>query len=134
MMKIKKESYPPIIIGISFMLVVFITLSMVVFAVLSFSTAKKDFEYSQMNAEHTTSYYNACNLAEEEFYKLMQKMDNYSDGDIFEICIEMNEIQSLKVSAVIEPSSNNYTINSWNIISTKDWNGDNTLSVIGSKH
>ena len=133
-MKIKKESYPPITMGISFMLVIFITLSMVVFAVLSLSTAKKDLEYSQLNATHTTSYYEASNSAEIELHNLLQNMNQYSDGDIIEFFVEIDDGQSLQVNVELYPSDNNYYIKTWKIISTKDWNGDNTLSVIGSKN
>lgn len=133
-MKIKKESYPPITMGISFMLVIFITLSMVVFAVLSLSTAKKDLEYSQLNAVHTSAYYDASNLAETELNKISQDMSLYSDGDTIEFCVELDDTQSLQVIVELMPSENNYIIKTWKLISTKDWNGDNTLSVIGSKN
>lgn len=133
-MKIKKQSYPPITMGISFMLVIFITLCMIVFAVLSLSTAKKDLAYSQINATHTTAYYEASNSAEIELYNLSQSMNQYSDGDIIEFYVEIDDAQSLQVNAELYPSDNNYFIKTWKIISTKDWNGDNTLSVIGSKN
>ncbi len=64
MIKTRKTSYPPINIGTSFMLMIFIVLCMVVFAVLSFSGALKDVSYSEKNAARTTAYYTANNRAE----------------------------------------------------------------------
>jgi len=64
MIKTRKTSYPPINIGTSFMLMIFIVLCMVIFATLSFSGALKDVSYSTKNADRTTAYYTASNRAE----------------------------------------------------------------------
>ena len=45
-------------IGTASLLVVFLTLCLVSFAMLSLSTAKSDYEFSQKLAQKTTSYYN----------------------------------------------------------------------------
>ena len=133
-MKVKKESYPPINMGISFMLVIFITLCMVVFAVLSFSTATKDYNYSKTNAENTTQYYNACNKAEEELYNLSLHFDEYAEGEQIEFYVDVDDSQALQIIAIFHPSEKTYTIDTWKLISTIDWEGDDHLSVIGSEH
>ena len=68
MIKVKKTSYPPVNMGLSLMLVVFIILCMVVLSVLSLSTALKDYDYSAQNAKNTIEYYEACNKADQRLY------------------------------------------------------------------
>lgn len=62
----RKQPYPGIQIGISFLLVVFVILCLVVFATLSLSGALRDNEYSRKAARRTTDYYNACSQAQEK--------------------------------------------------------------------
>lgn len=50
-MREKKTTYPPINIGTSFMLVIFILLCMVIFSVLSLSSAVKDYELHQAKSK-----------------------------------------------------------------------------------
>ena len=63
-MKPKKNSYPAVNIGSSFMLVILIILSMVIFAVLSLSGALRDARYIERKAGRTANYYQANNTAE----------------------------------------------------------------------
>ena len=51
----KKHVLPPVNIGTSFMLVTFIILCMVIFSVLSLSSAIKNQTYSQKNADRVTA-------------------------------------------------------------------------------
>ena len=59
-----KSPFSFINIGSSSLLVVFLALCLVTFAILSLSTAKNDYEFSARSAERTTAYYEACNEAE----------------------------------------------------------------------
>lgn len=52
-------------IGTASLLVVFLTLCLVAFAMLSLSSAKNDYEFSKKLAERTTSYYTEQCLAEQ---------------------------------------------------------------------
>ena len=63
-MKPKKNAYPAVNIGSSFMLVILIILSMVIFAVLSLSGALRDARYIERKAGRTANYYQANNAAE----------------------------------------------------------------------
>ena len=71
-MKPKKNSYPPVNVGSSFMLVILVILCMVVFAMLSLSGAVRDENYSKKTTDRTTAYYKANNLAEERLEKVDQ--------------------------------------------------------------
>ncbi len=133
MIKVKKTSYSPINMGISLMLVVFIVLCMVVFSVLSLSTALKDNRYSKINAENTTEYYAACNQAELNLAEIIENMVSYADNEIVEYVVPINDTKSLQVAIELHPSQNSYTIKTWKAISTINWEGDDTISVLGSE-
>lgn len=51
-------------IGSSSLLIIFLILCLATFAVLSLSSAKSDYSFSQKLAEHKTAYYNASSQAE----------------------------------------------------------------------
>ena len=57
-MNIKDQKSGFVNIGTASLLVVFLTLCLVSFAMLSLSTAKSDYEFSQKLAQKTTAYYN----------------------------------------------------------------------------
>jgi len=63
-MKAKKNLVPSSNIGIASLLVIFLILCLVVFAALSLSTARNDYNHSVNLAEHKTAYYEASNTSE----------------------------------------------------------------------
>ena len=145
-MKIKKQTYPPVNMGISLMLVTFLVLCMMIFAVLSVSSALKDYQYSQKNAQRTSAYYDANNTAEEILAALYEKVPaKASDGlsiqgipisvteSILEYTVPISDAESLYV--VLEKPSfgkPEYTILTWKQIPTQGWTGSQTLPVLGS--
>lgn len=132
MIKVKKTSYPPVNMGLSLMLVVFIILCMVVLSVLSLSTALKDYDYSAQNAKNTIEYYEACNKAELELQKLNETLSSYEDYDTLEYTTKVNDEKALYVEVELLPSENTYSIKTWKLISTTIWEGDDSISVLGS--
>lgn len=160
-MKVKKTSYPPANIGTSFMLVIFLVLCMIIFAVLSLSSALRDYNYSQKTADRTTAYYEANNLAEETLAKidnilleaytnpipeneLQQQLlsiegvtissDDTHSGFLLEYAVTINEDEILQVILNIFPNNNErYTIISWKQIFVTEWEGDQSISVLGSE-
>lgn len=156
MTKIRKSSYPPINIGTSFMLMIFIILCMIIFAVLSFSSALKDYNYSQKNASRTTAYYQANNQAEiylsdidavllqnlpmEEQIQKLQESGDFSvsaaeagNGLTITFTVPMEESSALQVVLATHPEGEErYTITTWKQITTTEWTGNQTLPVLGS--
>ena len=129
-MKEKKAAYTPINIGMSFMLVIFILLCMVIFAVLSLSSALKDYDYAKQKANRTTAYYEACNEAEEIYAKIEE--ENHREDSI-EYSVPINKNEQLQVTLKRNSDTeNNYYIHSWLQISTGEWTADHTLPVLGS--
>lgn len=157
-MKNEKKNYPGVNIGSASMLVIFIILCLVTFAVLSVASANKDFAYSQKIAQRTENYYEASNKAEEildEIDQILEKnylenkencldsipqeLENLEGIDFSafpEISYEipMNENQALHISLSLripeKEGDSLYTITSWQEISTEEWDGDTTLNLI----
>ena len=61
----KKKSFPVTSIGTASLMMIFIVLCMVTFAVLSLSSAIGDARPGERMAEHTREYYDGCNQAQE---------------------------------------------------------------------
>lgn len=134
-MKPKKFSYPPLQIGTSFMLLIFIILSMVTFAVLSLSSSMKDYEYSQKNAQRTTEYYAASNLAEEKLAEFDTAIKNNEiPNETIEFTVPINDSESLQVVLNTQPKKSPcFSVITWKQISTQEWSGDQSLPVLGGE-
>lgn len=126
-MKRKKSSYPPINMGTSFLLAIFMILCMIIFAVLSLSSALKDYEYSKQNASRISAYYQACNTAEEIRAKI--EAESHYESTI-EYSVPVNENEALHV--ILEPTEHSYQIKSWKLESTAHWESTQTLPVLGN--
>lgn len=61
----EKRKFGFINMGTASLLVVFLTLCLVTFAMLTLSTAKSDYEFSKKLAERTTAYYEELNTSKE---------------------------------------------------------------------
>ena len=61
----EKKSVPFLSIGSSSLLVVFLVLCLVIFAMLTLTGAQSDYRLSRQLADRRTAYYAACNQAEE---------------------------------------------------------------------
>lgn len=151
----KKES-PIINFGSSLLLAVFLILCLVTFAVLALSSAANDYEFSRKLALRKTAYYEANNQAEE----LLKEIDCLlSEGcdwkqtaslstDTISITAEIDDnnipvisysvpldnAQALSVCLELSLSgkteSSNYQIRRWQIVSTAEWKGDDSLTLI----
>ena len=156
MIKTRKMSYPPVTIGTSFMLVIFIILCMVVFAALSLSNAVRDQHLSEKNAAHTIAYYTANNKGEHMLAKIDTALDGCTDFEdaiasletlddltlqfsketnALTACtiIPMNDIENLQIVLSIHPQDDvKYKIITWKQISSSEWEGQQNLSVFGN--
>lgn len=130
----KKHVLPPVNIGTSFMLVTFIILCMVIFSVLSLSSAIKDQTYSQKNADRVTADYAASNQAERILAETIQnelKQEHPQPVVSYVFPIDDNEALQVVLTLETEPSVR-YTVTTWKHISTTEWEGNQNLSVLGS--
>ena len=67
-------------IGSSSLLMVFLVLGLVVFAILSLSTAKSDSAFAEKQAAHRSEYYEACNTAEDIVADVSRAMNGETVG------------------------------------------------------
>lgn len=73
----KKTSRPLLTTGTSTLLLIFVSLCLLTFAVLSFLSARADQNLSRKTAERTSAYYEACNQAEDrlgETDRMLEKL------------------------------------------------------------
>ena len=67
-------------IGSSSLLMIFLVLGLVVFAMLSLSGAKSDYSFAEKQADHRSEYYEACNTAEDIVADVSSAMNGETVG------------------------------------------------------
>ncbi|MDD4509026.1 MAG: hypothetical protein PHN26_08880 [Eubacteriaceae bacterium] len=144
-----KKGFQMMNVGASSFLVIFTVLALVTFAVLSVSSANADKQLSDKVLESTTAYYQAENQAEETLAQIDQALSQGPSPDDTTLpnllpggCTwdassrtiafnkEMGDGQALAVCLTLPPEGTTYQITRWQVISTNDWQPDNTLPVI----
>ena len=125
-MKPKRKLYPGFQMGTSLLLVILTTLCLMVFSALSLSSALRDYEYSEKIAEKAILYYEADSKANE----LLGELVDSEQLGIHSFFVPLNDERQLSVT--VEVTDNTYTILEWKEVSSKEWEGDSTLPVLGS--
>lgn len=146
-MKKDKQQSSFVNIGSSSLLIIFLILSLVTFAILSLSGAKSDYSFSQRLANHKTAYYEASNRAErilgqiDEALAANETLDGQqlegiaiqAEEGIITFSVPMEENQALLVELEVNDYTKNetyYTIKTWQIISTKAWESDQSIQLL----
>lgn len=146
-MKKDKQQSSFVNIGSSSLLIIFLILSLVTFAILSLSGAKSDYSFSQRLANHKTAYYEASNRAErilgqiDEALAANETLDGQqlegialqAEEGIITFSVPMEENQALLVELEVNDYTKDetyYTIKTWQIISTKAWEGDQSIQLL----
>ena len=142
-------------IGSSLLLVIFLILSLVMFATLSVATARSNYLISERDAERVTAKTSADNASEEILAALPSLCESAqssssenittSAGDIlveitktesghtaFSWEIPFSDTQALSVSVDLESldEPDNYTITRWQSITTAEWSSTDTIKVL----
>ena len=145
----KRKSIGSMSLGSSILLLVFVVVSLVSFAVLSLSSAITDKKLTTQISKKNSNYYQACNLAEEYlaqidlnlqtayessisqegFYELVSTGSNFS--------IPVSDFQELYVAITYtypqEEGDTFYTIDEWKLVNTTTPEIDNTLPLMQSE-
>ena len=142
-----KTNHVNLNLGTSSLLLIFVVLSLVSFAVLSLSSALSDKKLTDKTVDKNVSYYSACNEAYEKLADLDKKLiDIYKasadeasylkaceDLDL-EMTIPVTEYQGLEVKVIPNyPKSNEdtfYSISSWKLIHTSEPKIDFSINVM----
>ena len=152
----KKTSRPLLTTGTSTLLLIFVSLCLLTFAVLSFLSARADQNLSRKTAERTSAYYEACNQAEDRLGKTDQMLEKlwqetanekayfqavretFEDMDFDEesrmlsFSVPLTDTQVLTVTLKLrmpESGSTFYTISGWKTINTAGWTADTRQNV-----
>ena len=142
-----KTNHVNLNLGTSSLLLIFVVLSLVSFAVLSLSSALSDKKLTDKTVEKNVSYYEACNEAYEKLADLDKKLiDIYKsstdeasylkaceDLDL-EMIIPVTEYQGLEIKVTPNyPTSDNdvfYSITAWKLIHTSEPKLDFSINVM----
>lgn len=117
-------------IGTSSMFVILFGLCFAVLAALAVAAAGHDYKLSQQLAEHTTNYYEACNLAQERLLEIEELYVQADEEGYVSFEVSMQEGQALLVELCFAETSADYRVTKWQVISTGEWDGDESLPVI----
>ena len=163
----EKAPAPFFNIGASSLLVIFLILCLVTFAILTLTSAKSDADFAEKLAHHKTNYYAACNTAEstlDEIDAVLADAWQLSDtAAVFteietrltalnsreQLQLSMNFTQSeptISYAVAIDDKQNlcvtltltaapakgeaYYRISQWQVQSSGEWNGDQTLNLM----
>lgn len=130
-----KRRFGGIHIGSASILLIFVILCLISFAILSFASAQADSRLTLKLMERTTAYYEACNNAEsalagvdstlQSIYAASANEDEYFQtvGHSKSYVIPISDLQTLQVTIeILYPTSDEetfYRITNWQVI-TKD--------------
>ena len=135
--------------GISYLLVIFVILCFVTFAVLSLSSAQKDQKNARKLADRQTAYCKANSEAagilkeiqkavkEEAVKEELTKIDGVDvteDGENLQVdyAVEMTESQRLEAAVSIDLMSRKSRVVKWKESAASEWKETTTLPVLGS--
>ena len=126
----EKKGVPFLNIGSSSLLVVFLVLCLVIFAVLTLTGAQSDYRFSRRLADRRTAYYAACNQAEEQIASLdaAGELKNMTESRSFQVQISDRQALFVELSP---DDTDGYVISAWQTISTGDWNSTSGSPGIG---
>lgn len=150
----RKSTRPLLMAGTSTLLLIFLSLCLLTFAVLSFLSARADLNLSTKTAERTSAYQEACNAAygrlaeiddtlmeiyektenSEEYYSSLEGLleDYIPDSQTVSFSVPLGEEQFLCVELNIHyphPGETFYTISQWQTVNTADWTPDTRQNV-----
>lgn len=151
-------------IGASSLLVIFLILCLVTFAILTLTSARSDEQFARRLADRKSDYYAACNTAENyldaidaiigkatadtlDFAETASRLTEWSqqaqlpltmDFDTeaptvaFQVAIDdqQNLCVTLTLSPTVAPGDTYYHISQWQVVSSGEWNGDQTLNLM----
>lgn len=155
-MSANKKENPIINFGASLLLVVFLILCLVTFAVLTLSSAANDYEFSRKLAVRKAAYYEANNQAEYLLKEIDQMLMEGKDWEqavslstdtvlitadfdennvpVINYSVPLDDTQALSVCLELSPTDaagdNTYHIRKWQVVSITEWESDDSITLI----
>lgn len=154
----KEKRQIPLGVGISSILLIFVILCLLTFAVLSLVSANTDYKLVQKNSSHTHEIYEAENSANEFINQIDSVLEatyqstassqyleavkgnlstfpefTFLSDNQLSFAIKVNETQNLQVvltlNSEIKKGDFFYQIDTWKLVNTNTWEPDATLPV-----
>ena len=129
----RKKGMPVMNVGISLLILVFMTLALLTFSVLALENAVADKRLSQKAADHTTAYYAAADRIQEQIADRMQEAEeqDLAAGTQFSFEEEVADGQVLTVSVVLTEvdGEKGFDVTRWQLRSSDEWEADRSLDV-----
>lgn len=126
-----KQGYVPMPIGAFSLLTIFATLCLLTFSLLSLSTANANKKLSDKSVEAVKNYYSADFEAEEILSKIrggvVPKQVKEIEENIYSYECKISDKKNLSVEVMVD--GQNYNIRKWNIVSTIEWEADDSMKV-----
>ena len=125
--------------GTTSIVLIFVMLSLLTFAVLSLVSAQANLRLSRKSAERTTAYYEAENAANDILTDLLAGEDPASlqadvrvDDGRASYEVPLGEDQVLAVALTLPMDGEPLKIEQWQVVSRYDWSPDDTLNLLGT--
>ena len=128
-----KREAPPAVGGSS-LLVIFAVLCLTIFSLLSLSTVQADRRLAKVSQTAVQNFYAADTEAELTLAKLRQGIvpdGVISDGNTYSYQCGISDVQTLSVQVYVD--ENYYEILSWKVVSTAEWEEDDSLNLWDGK-
>ncbi len=113
------------IFGITSLVTILCVLCLSVFAVLTFSTARRERRLSELTAEYTAAYYEADRQASE--WAAALPTDGVPDGEIMSASFPAGGEQVLEVE--LRKSGGTYEVLRWQMVYEGEWQADDTIEI-----
>ena len=142
----RRTRTPVISTGAASIVLIFVMLSLLTFAVLSLVSAQADLRLSQKSAGRTTDYYAAENQAGDVLLGLLRaqaedagSLADYAAqagvslaGDRAAYEVPLGEDQALAVEVLLPADGQDLQIIRWQAVSRYDWAPDDSLQLLGT--
>ena len=130
----KNNASPPANIGISLLLVVFLTLCLFTFSAIALVQANSEWKNASLTKEARDAYFAAVNLAESEIYQYNRAIDNGEapSAEVLVRSYEINDEKELLVEMQLIDSEYgpHYVFTSFKTVVTTEWSGDEMKNTL----
>lgn len=126
--------------GTASIVLIFVMLSLLTFAVLSLVSAQANLRLSRKSADRTTAYYEAENAANDILASLLQAVEEGDDARLAEMApdgyasyeVPLGEDQVLAVELALPTDGRPLRITRWQAVSRYAWNADEPMNLLGT--
>lgn len=123
---------PPVNMGISLLLVVFLALCLFTFAAIALSSSLNEAEQASDTVARKEAYYMACNEAEESLRDLSAELSSGKSVLSLEQTLHfvINDNQELQVTIVPVSNGHDYRVTGWKTVDTTEWESVDQVTLI----